>query len=1154
MRNNNTKQHEASIISTAHVQHRARANIPYNHNHNGRLYNSNYDSRTHHQHRDTRKNRNRNVKSSSSSFDDYNKLRELESVITSNHSTSSTTTTTSSPHSSNFNKRLSSTPPRDWSIPPQYPRRSNFNTNNSTAGGGNITQRIYASRSIAQLIDVVYLEKDENNNINNHHNQVNDRSNNVESVDAISPHVLIKLWEKLALLVKDSSTAPEIDQQLLQKEGELNHRLATILNHTINALPQCHPGQVRSIAFAMGTIVKAIGSYSTTTGHHRQSGSRGGGEGNHYGKNVDQIMILHNQLVKSNNAILFWNTMQHQVLQLSIDNFRPKMLVSIAWSLATMSETLRKKDPNRNSHHQSSNGNTNPTLNVTPFFQALQTTFHKRRTEFSSKHLGNLAWSTMTCRVNDNSNSSILHDFANEFISRRNNDSSWNDDDKGSGLRDDDEDGIDPMTLCQWASSYAKAGHKDEDLFRTIASVAIPMLMEQKFDMRYLANLAYAFALAELPSSSSSSSPKMMNDGDSVGSSASASYLSALFDTIAAASMEKLPTFTTQNFANIVWAYAKVEHPHPALFDGVAKESIPRLRDFSSQELAMLAWAFSKFHSDQHPETNLSLSPSSLSSEIIFDRIAEEVSRRGLKSFTLQGVAMLAHSFATVGHTTNTTIWDAIDEIITTRQRELGNLECSHIARSYAMIGRRSDDIFRGIESIVLSKVHQFKPSGLSSLAWAYATLGYDVPDLYVAISKQSLQCLDEFNRVDEVMLVLALSRIDLPLPDIRDQIFARSTLHLSEYMSLDLFNMLIFYVRAGYKSDHWMEAMANEIIHRSPSTFPPKMAVSIAHSYASVGCRNPALLNYLLRICQNRLEELEPKEAASLAWSFASLEFFDRKFFGALADSCEGRWHEFDAASLATMAWAYATAREDRPELFEGIMDASIVRVDDFSAQGVSMLLWACSTAGYSNQRLFHSFEEAAEMVLHECDSQSLANIAWAYTVAGFDSGTLFGPKFIAIVAESFDAFNHQGLCQLHQWSIWRKNIGSDAALPPHIEKRCYDEFRTHRIHRSKLQIEIISELASMGIRFDEESCTKSGFSLDVLVDVNGTKIALEVDGPHHFVGRKLTGNSMLKHRQIAAVDGISVVSLPYWELNSLKTSDEKQKYLRLKLGLNQA
>jgi hypothetical protein len=74
----------------------------------------------------------------------------------------------------------------------------------------------------------------------------------------------------------------------------------------------------------------------------------------------------------------------------------------------------------------------------------------------------------------------------------------------------------------------------------------------------------------------------------------------------------------------------------------------------------------------------------------------------------------------------------------------------------------------------------------------------------------------------------------------------------------------------------------------------------------------------------------------------------------------------------------------------------------------------------------------------------------------------------------------------------------------------------------------------------------------LDALIDVNGKKMAVEVDGPHHFVGTNLTGNSTLKHRQVATVEGIPVVSLPYWEWTNLKTSDDKQEYLRNKLGLS--
>ncbi len=1057
-----------------------------------------------------------------------------------------------------------------------------------------------ACLSAAQLIDLVhFLGKDprssegssgrNNSNSNNNNNNSNNNNSNhyfnhghatiisqVECADSIMevyPHILVSFWEKLASLVKEhhhhdgqrkrgdgrrsssfpNSTSTTADHQSRQ-EKELDHRLATILSHTIiHAIPQYRPGQLSNIAFAMASIVKDIGSskYSITGRHWN---------GNNNMQDMDHIIILHNQLVKSSNATLFWDMTQQQVLSTHMDNFRPKWLVSIAWSLATISDAMRSHHNNYNHRHRYSRdrsggtSNRNPTtLNVTPFFHALHETLRERRTEFSSKHLGNLAWSTMTCRVANST--SILHDLADEFISRWKKSSSNNEGKEGGkkadGPHSGDEDSIDPMTLCQWASSYAKAGHKNEELFRTIASTAIPMLTAKEFDMRYLANLAYAFALADVspPTPSSLSSPKMKNDSGCGESPALPSYLTSLFDTIAVASMEKLPSFTTQNFANMVWAYAKVGHSSPTLFDGIAREAMPRLMHFSPQELANLAWAFSKFHHERQPETSSSSSPSS----VIFNRIAEEVSTRGLKSFALQGVAMLAHSFATVGQSKNTSVWDAFDEAILTRQRELGYLECSHIARSYAMIGRRSDDVFRSIEVAVLSNLQQFKPSGLSTLAWAYATLGYDVPDLYSAISAKSLQCLDEFNRVDEVLLVLALSRIDLPLTEIRDQIFARATSHLSNYDGLDLFNMLIFYVRAGYKSDSWMQAMANEIISRSSSTFPPDMTVGIAHSYASVGCRNPALFKYLLNISVNKLEELEPKEVASLAWSFATMEFFDRKFFGALADSCDGRWNEFDAASLATLAWAYATAMEDRPELFEGIKDAAVDRVDDFSAQGISMLLWACATAGYSDQKLFRSFEETAEMLLNECDSQSLANIAWAYTVADFNPGTLFGPssKFVDIVSEKVDSFNEQGLCQLHQWNIWRKSIRSDSYLPPHIEKQCYDTFRTLPFYSSKLQSDLVSELVSMGIHLEEESCTQSGIRVDALIDLNGEKMAVEVDGPSHFVGRKLTGNSILKHRQVSTVDGISIVSLPYWELNSLETSEDKQQYLRTKLGM---
>jgi hypothetical protein len=68
--------------------------------------------------------------------------------------------------------------------------------------------------------------------------------------------------------------------------------------------------------------------------------------------------------------------------------------------------------------------------------------------------------------------------------------------------------------------------------------------------------------------------------------------------------------------------------------------------------------------------------------------------------------------------------------------------------------------------------------------------------------------------------------------------------------------------------------------------------------------------------------------------------------------------------------------------------------------------------------------------------------------------------------------------------------------------------------------------------------------------VKVNGTKVGIEVDGPSHFINREPTGSTFLKRRQVTNLDGIQIISVPYWEWNKLgKDRVKKQEYLRFKL-----
>jgi len=80
------------------------------------------------------------------------------------------------------------------------------------------------------------------------------------------------------------------------------------------------------------------------------------------------------------------------------------------------------------------------------------------------------------------------------------------------------------------------------------------------------------------------------------------------------------------------------------------------------------------------------------------------------------------------------------------------------------------------------------------------------------------------------------------------------------------------------------------------------------------------------------------------------------------------------------------------------------------------------------------------------------------------------------------------------------------------------------------------------------------SGYRIDALVEVNGKTVGIEVDGPSHFIGssKSALARTILKRRQVPAIDRIELVSVPYWEWNKLgKDEVKKQEYLRERLGL---
>jgi hypothetical protein len=259
----------------------------------------------------------------------------------------------------------------------------------------------------------------------------------------------------------------------------------------------------------------------------------------------------------------------------------------------------------------------------------------------------------------------------------------------------------------------------------------------------------------------------------------------------------------------------------------------------------------------------------------------------------------------------------------------------------------------------------------------------------------------------------------------------------------------------------------------------------------------------------------------------------------------------QFKPQNFSNLTWAYATAGETHPQLFKRFGDhiAGMKDLGLFKPQALSNLTWSYATVGIIDSQLFTSFAPAVKSVLGQCNSQDLANIAWACAVANVDDPLLFNTDFVDVCQAKANDFGLENLSQLHQWQLWQDELQSGINLPPALREKCRQAFESQSYQASRLQDDVISVLSSIGMRPEEEVLTASGYRLDALVEVNGTKVGIEVDGPSHFINREATGSTLLKRRQVSTLDDIRIVSVPYWDWNRFGNDrGKKQEYLRSK------
>ncbi|KAL7452536.1 hypothetical protein ACHAWC_004264 [Mediolabrus comicus] len=597
--------------------------------------------------------------------------------------------------------------------------------------------------------------------------------------------------------------------------------------------------------------------------------------------------------------------------------------------------------------------------------------------------------------------------------------------------------------------------------------------------------------------------------------------------------------------------FSNVNHPSPNRYGDVRlfssrgghrRPRIPMMKDLHSvEEVIVTAYEYLNLMSRRNVSAVWARIPQLMTKRPQKQHVSEEISIDDMR-------LMIERLFD-----------NTVDGIVDCRFREitettLGMAKIVQILRKRAG-GRRKEDAYRIIlRELLLNEdnrtanrklfqfsaeksidiLHEFDARCLSNLAYAYALIEYvpkfdDGSDLFDHIAMHSAEMKEEFKPQEVSNMVWAYATVGVSHPEL----FEKIADHIVGLKSLDRFthpqdvsNTVWAYATAGVNHPQLFEKMANHV-----------------------------MANHIAR--HDHLRDFKPQDLSNIVWAYATAGAKYPHLFDKMANHIVRLDHlrDFNPQDLSNTVWAYATAQVSHPKMFQQLAKAAVQCKEEFISQDVANILWSYATMGIVDKQLFSSVEPTAAKLIDNYNNQNLGNIAWAFAVADVDAPTLFNDRFINKCLKMRDRFSLEELRQLHQWHLWQTKEKSRTGLPEELQDRCYKEFISEEPRPSKLQDDVVDQLSSIGLDPKEEVLMDSGYRIDALVEVTGKTLGVEVDGPSHFIGKGKSplAKTILKRRQVPSIDGIELVSVPYWDWDKLgKNQAKKQEYLRQLLGFD--
>ena len=381
--------------------------------------------------------------------------------------------------------------------------------------------------------------------------------------------------------------------------------------------------------------------------------------------------------------------------------------------------------------------------------------------------------------------------------------------------------------------------------------------------------------------------------------------------------------------------------------------------------------------------------------------------------------------------------------------------------------------------------------------------------------------------------------------------------------------------------TDQQLQLLLQQVLKVLPQA-KPQEASNTVWAVASIHRQIPAQqLEPVLQHFMKVLPKANPQDVSNILWAVASMQQYVPK-----QHVPEHQLQQMEQRSVELLAqakpqdesntmWAFGklqyapqellSALEQHPEQLQALMAAS-------TAQGLANIAWACGQMGYKGRLAAVLLQQATQVEAGKQGNlklQDLSNLCWAATVLDLQHSlpqvlqlaAATGGLWVDRVAETL-----QQMYQVHLWLLDSQlpapNQGLSGVLSPQQLQQCKEGWEQQLALSAQQQVTDLQQSVFAAVQQLpagtwqkqpqlEQRTPDGAFSIDITATTAaGVQLAIEVDGLSHFIqpGNTLEGATQFRNRALAA-RGYVVVSIPFWEWDTLRGAEQKHQHLLSKL-----